>query len=235
MLLPYKTNFSQIPFKSQTEKCIVLDLDETLVHTSDDFKVLKRLGIYERPEFLDLRKRVYTLSLDDVVSKNGQGVRNNLWGITRPHYKEFLIACFSYFKIVAVWSAGQRKYVDAIVDYLFKDLPRPHVVYSYNECAQGEDRYLIKPLKNMINQVPGLSKYMSLKNTFVIDDRDYTFSDNPNNGILIPGYQPRFVPDTMRSDDIALAQLMKWFRKPEVMKSKDVRLLDKSQIFKTPL
>jgi len=233
----YKTALDKIPFKSLTNKCIVLDLDETLVHSNENMEQLKELKIMTDPALMDLRRRTYQITMDDVVYKKGLGIKTVMWGITRPHVKEFLVSCFSYFKVVAVWSAGKRKYVDAIVDYLFKDIKRPHVVYSYDQCERTSNGLLVKPLTKMIKNEPGLSKYMSLENSFMIDDRKTVYTgfddDNPDNGIQIPIYKPAFNVHYLRSNDIALKQLMTWFLKPEVMNSPDVRELDKTAVFDT--
>lgn len=232
MYLPYSSDIHQISQFPSTDKCIVLDLDETLVHSNENINTLFELGIYSNPDLIDLRRRTYSIQLDDVIDKNGKGVKTELWGITRPYYKEFLIFCFSYFKIVAVWSAGQRKYVDAIVDYLFKDLKRPHVVYSYDECEQTQNRHLVKPLTKMFNNVPLLNNYMSLNNSFVIDDRTSTFkSVNPYNGIKIPAYRPKFTLKSLRKHDNALLQLINWFSSPPVYQSQNIQYLNKQNIF----
>ncbi len=232
----YKTALDKIPFKSLTDKCIVLDLDETLVHSNESLAHLKSLGIMVDPKLMDLRSRTYEISMDDVVYKKGQGIKSEMWGIIRPHVKEFLIACFSYFKVVTVWSAGKKKYVDAIVDFLFKDIKRPHVVYARDQCERTTDNILTKPLEKMIRQEPGLSKYMSLENTFIIDDRPSVFEiPNPDNGIQIPPYNPKFNIRSLRTDDIRLKQLMTWLLRPEVMNSHDVRDLDKTNIFNTEI
>lgn len=232
MSLFYKSDYDRIPIKSLTDKCIVLDLDETLIHSFENIYDLDNLKIYTSPSLLNLRKRIYSMQLDDVIDKKGKGTITELWGISRPFIREFLINCFSYFKIVAVWSAGQRKYVEAIVDYLFRDLKRPHVIYTYDDCNQLDNRLLVKPLQKMINNVPGLNKYMSLKNTFIIDDRYSTFSNvNLTNGILIPPYKPYPNIVSLNSNDIALRQLSNWLLRPDVMESDDVRTLNKSDIF----
>jgi TFIIF-interacting CTD phosphatase-like protein len=232
MGLLYKSEFTKIPFKPLTDKCIVLDLDETLIHSNENINDLESSGILDQPGLLDLRKRIYSMQLDDVIDKKGKGVKTEIWGISRPHVKEFLIMCFSYFKIVAVWSAGQRKYVEAIVDYLFRDIPRPHVIFTYDDCQQTENNLLVKPLQKMFTTVPGLSKYMSLENTFVIDDRASTFTSvNPANGILIPAYKPTFDINALLTNDNALQKLSAWFMRPEVINCIDVKLLNKKNIF----
>jgi len=234
----YKTYLNKLPEKSLTDKCLVLDLDETLVHSHSqgNIDLLKDLKIFQKPNYLDLRKRIYKISMDDVVYKKGKGIQTDMWGITRPHLQEFLISCFSYFKIVAIWSAGRKKYVNSIVDFIFRDLPRPVVIWDYDKLERLPNNTFIKPLSKMINSVPRLNKYMSLNNTFIIDDRLTVFQEpNPNNGIQIPAYKPSFNITAMRSDDIVLKQLMRWFYKPEVMNADDVRTLNKSHIFYQPI
>lgn len=175
--------------------------------------------------------------MDDVVHKRGEGNKAEMWGLLRPYAREFLIFCFSYFRGVIVWSAGKKNYVHAIVDYLFKDIKRPLVIYTYNELEGLQDKTFIKPIKKLIDNVPGLNKYMSLENSFILDDRDSVFlGPNPGNGIKIPAYKCNFSKlSSMRADDIALKQLMIWLSKPEVINCKDVRELDKTNIFNTPV
>ena len=96
------------------------------------------------------------------------------------------------------------------------------------------DGTLIKPLNKLIQTVPGLNKYMSLENSFILDDRESVFKEpNPYNGIEIPPYKPNFNLNSLRiNDDDKLKQLMNWLHTSEVINSKDVRRLGKSKIFK---
>jgi TFIIF-interacting CTD phosphatase-like protein len=215
-------------------QCIVLDLDETLLCTFDDMVDLYNLGILTDSKLLDIRRRTYYMRLDDVVDKKGTGVKSDLWGITRPHLDEFLRFCFDNFKIVAVWSAGRKKYVHAVVDWIFKNVGRPHIIYTYDDCEKTSGGLLIKPLQRMIDQINNLEKYMSLSNVFVIDDRRSTFeSSNPDNGIVIPEYLPHPDIKEMRADDTALLQLINFFQSEDVKNSTDVRQLNKKTIFTT--
>ena len=221
-----------------TDKCIVLDLDETCVHTfTEPMERIAELGLYTNPEFMDLRRRIYMLNVDDVCcgDKRGQGKQYELWGVMRPHLKEFLLFCFSYFRIVAVWSAGQPKYVEAICDVIFRDIRPPHVIFAYHDCKFSGDE-IEKPLQKMIDSDPVLQRYMSLSNTLALDDRASTFRNvNPDNGIVIPPYHPAALVDSMLTDDIALEQLRRWFMQREVQTIADVRDLVKTDIFLTPL
>ena len=245
----YRSSFDKIPPRAMTNFALVLDLDESLVHTSDDMNLLKRLGIMTNPSLLELRKRTYTIKYNRSGSlwprrlPNSKTPRSgtpeeeaevNLWGTMRPHLKEFLVFCFSYFRVIAVWSAGQQKYVSAIVDIIFRDVSEPQFIYSYDECVSA-DGYLRKPIIKMMLDEPELSRYMTFGNTFFIDDRKSVFRNNPENGIQIPKYQPPLTISGLRSDDLALLQLIHWLKTPEVMTSTDIQTLDKSKIFTTSL
>lgn len=231
----YHVAAATIPTRSITNKCIVLDLDLTLISTQDEVKSLKDLKILVDPRLISLRNRVYYLTIDD-LEKPGIGTKYDFWGVTRPHIQEFLLFCFSYFKLVTVWSAGKRPYVEAIIDQIFKDLPKPHIVFSYDEIMiKSKDEWL-KPLTKMIESSPISRKYMSLSNTLALDDNFTTFHlTNPENGVLIPAYLPALSVDALSRDDHALLQFKHWLLLPEVVNSPDVRLLDKSKIFSTSL
>lgn len=230
----YRSSLDDLPIKALSSHVIVLDLDETLVHSSEDMAAFRALKISSDPNLIDIRKRSYVITLDDVVERKGAGIKTQLWGIMRPHLKEFLVFCFSYFKVVAVWSAGQTKYVNAIVDAIFGDIAMPHVVYTWPDCDTSTG-IVEKPLIKMIQQVPGLSNYMSLANTLVLDDRHSTYRNNPKNGVLIPAYNPKPNINALREEDIALLQLKTWLERPEIRGAPDVRALDKDKIFSTPL
>lgn len=227
----FRTNFDKISSQCITNHCIVLDLDETLVHTYEDIEDISKLGLLTNPNYHDIRERLYTLSLEDVTDRKGAGIRVKMWGITRPHVKEFLTFCFSYFKIVAVWSAGRTKYVDAIVEILFRDIAKPHVTFSWKDCETNGENLVSKPLTKMINSVPELNKYMNLNNTFILDDRLSNFAKNSNNGVLIPYYDPALNIMAMRRNEESLPQFMSWLNTDEVKNAKDIRDVKKNRIW----
>lgn len=230
----YHVAADDIPSASITDKCIVLDLDQTLIATQDSVDSLKQLGILSDPHLLPLRNRLYYITIED-LEKPGVGTKYNFWGVTRPHINEFLIFCFSYFKIVAVWSAGKRPYVEAIVDHIFKDLPKPHVILTHDDVIIGPQGHIGKPLTKMIESNPVLRRNMSLQNTFALDDNVMTFYYNHDNGILIPAYDPSLSTNALGRDDPTLLQLKYWLLQPEVVNARDVTVLDKSKIFSTSL
>lgn len=222
----FPTSRSKINRKAVTDKCIVLDLDQTIVATQDFEKDLARMKILTDPNLMELRKRTYNLQAEDSY-RNGSGVYYKFWGVTRPHTDEFLIFCFNYFDWVTVWSAGQPTYVDALVHHLFKDLKKPNLVLNRRDCEEGKDG-IIKPLSKIFHR----SNYvMNEKNTFALDDTKSTFSSNLGNGILIPAYQPDTNKKSLSEDDTRFYELQEWLNRIEVRESKDVRELDKNKIF----
>lgn len=229
---------------SLTDKCIYLDLDQTLIATADEehgMDDLYDVKLLSDPSLIHLRNRFYHVVVED-LEKPGYGSKYEMWGITRPHLHDFLLFCFSYFKLVMVYSAGKRQYVEEIVDHIFKDLPYPHLVLSYDDIVM-DGKKITKPINKVINGNELTRKYVKETNTFGLDDLNTTYSKNIGNGILIPRYDPDsnlvsteprdinyFIKELEKNDD-ALLKLKKWLMLPEVMNSEDVRLLDKNDIF----
>lgn len=230
----YHVIADEIPAASITDKCIVIDLDQTLIATQESTNSLKELGILSDPNLISLRNRIYYITIED-LEKPGIGTKYDFWGVTRPHVEEFLIFCFSYFKIVAVWSAAKRPYVEAIVDHLFRDIRPPHIIFTQDDCPVSQSGHLEKPLTKMIDSNPILRRHMSLQNTFALDDNPMTFPHNRDNALLLPAYDPALNVNALARDDPTLLQLKYWLLQPEVVNSRDVTMLDKSTIFSVPL
>jgi len=221
----YKTLRDRVRPESLTDKNIILDIDETLIYSQEEIEDFKKLGVFSNPELLNLRERIYILKFPD----------GNMWGMKRPYVEDFLIFCFSYFKRVIIWSAGTEDYVQKLVKHLFKDLFMPDLIYSKEDCVFVKNRPTYKPLKLMMEKEKWLG--LTEQNTLFIDDYHKTFKNNPENAVHIPKFN--FVPEDLKdfldfesmSKEESLRELMKWLMRPEVIKSKDVRILDKSNIF----
>lgn len=211
---------------THTDKCIILDLDETLVHTFEDLSEYNKLKPHKDPR---LRPRTYHLDIPD--DPHASAVTYKVWGVTRPHVHEFLEFCFSYFKIVAVWSAGLPSYVDEIVDTIFPIDSPPHLIFTRSDCEMIDD-VTKKSLFKMIESEPLLNEVMTPGNTFVVDDRCDVWDVCPYNVVQIPEYRPDPPTlDRLLTDNSALDQLRWWLMTPEVVSSEDTRLVDKSTIF----
>jgi len=220
-------------YESLTDKCIYLDLDQTLISTADEkygLEYLYKLKILSNPSLMHLRNRIYHVVVED-LEKPGYGSKYEMWGITRPHLHKFLSFCFYYFRLVMVYSAGKRQYVESIVDHIFKDLPYPHLVLSYDDIIKDKNGNVIKPLTVVMEANSLTKKYVNPTNTLGLDDLKSTYSENKGNGILIPAYEPELNEGSLAGDDDNLLKLESWLMLPEVINCKDLRLLDKSKIF----
>ena len=214
--------------KSLTDKTIMLDLDSTLIFTSDNFELYKDLELYTNPENMNLRNRIYKFDVIDVVEKPGTGVRSSMWGILRPNVYEFLDFCFEYFENVIVWSAGQLRYVHAICDVLFIEQDKqPKIIYSYEDCERT-DNFLYKPLVRLVKEVDAT---MSLDKVYALDDNDMTFSKNKDNALHIPPYEPELTPEGINAPDTTLLNLARWLMKEENLNNSDVRKISKDNCF----
>lgn len=220
--------------KNNGLKVCILDLDETLVHSWENPKFIDKYEIYTNPSIYEsFRNICYSF---DLPVEYG----TTMWGLIRPHAREFLQFCYDYFEYVIVWSAGVEPYVHSIVDYLFSDFKSPHMIWSREHCMLHDELYH-KPIGEIIEYLKSngyLSDDVNLKNTIIIDDRQHTFMKNKNNGILIPPYHPgkksKHDPklDVLldRSDD-SLIKIMEWLNRDDIKRCNDIQKIEKN-IFK---
>ena len=214
-------------------KYVVLDLDETLINTSDSQggNALSKLGLKNKKN-IRLRDRVYSLDMVDFLTP-GEGKEVRYVGIFRPHVREFIRFCLRYFDEVVVWSAGLNRYVKELCRKLFPaGVKQPLLVYTQTDCVmRRSDGIIFKPLDKLYRD-PRTQGKMNAKNTLIIDDNYQTFSQNEENAIHIPKYTAPLTQKELRShEDDRLVKIMEWLATEEVLKSKDVRKLDKSTIF----
>ena len=216
-----------------TNKNIVLDIDATLVHTHGEIEDFGMLKIYSEEDRIKYRRKLYRMKLIDVVTVSGAGVVTVLAGIYRPYLREFLDFCFEYFDNIIIWSAGKKKYVEKMCEIMFPfQEQQPMLIYTYDDCIVGEEDYLKKPLKKIYDD-PRTKGKLNEKNTFILDDRDDTFSLNPKNGIMIPEFESDMsVEDIADHEDSYFLNLMAWLNTKEVRACSDVRKLNKNRVFK---
>lgn len=108
------------------------------------------------------------------------------------------------------------------------------MIYTRDSCKSvklnnEKEPILIKPIEQILQAHPS-NESLKAENLFVLDDRETTFMNNEKNGILIPAYTPDFGECGLY--DHALEKLERWLLREDVIKSNDVRTLDKSRIFK---
>ena len=209
-----------------TRLAIVLDIDETCVRSHEDSALMHKHRLLTAPEHIDVRQRLYRISLDNVNMPRGSGHHHQIWGVTRPQLEIFLQFCFAYFKSVNVWSAGQYQYVHKMVEILFTER-QPDRVLTYDDCKSFGNGYT-KPLALMYEGHP---KGIDSKTTLLLDDRWSVFRyDNPDNGVQVPPFAPKSLEEFKR-DETSLLEFMRWLMRSEVRSCPDVRLIPKGGIF----
>lgn len=231
------------PTHSLGPKTFILDLDETLVHSFENPQFLEEYEIYSNPEIYRKFHPTGAPQIAYSMLLNLPQGQSRIWGLYRPNMYEFLSFAKDYFDNILIWSAGIRPYVEGLVRQLFLEsgMIPPKLVWSRDKCYNYQG-YYHKPISELlvdISERPFAQLKVDPKSTLILDDKSYTFMQNPNNGILIPPFypgldRPERIPlleDLLDRSDTALLKLIDWFERPEVRNSSDVRDLDKSHIF----
>jgi hypothetical protein len=206
--------------RQKNGKHLVMDLDETLVHTfdpKDNFEAFAEDLTDEQ------RSRIYVLRFPSGES---------LWGYVRPYAEDFLRVAFEEFDTVGVWSAGTSYYVNLIVQILFKD-QQPAYVMSRDQCNELVLKKepmpcRFKPLEILYHRYPDHNE----ANTVIVDDRHDICSLNCMNNIRIPEYLLNHTSYPTLVDDVTLLILAEWFQSPEFRSAPDVRKIKGRSPFK---
>jgi TFIIF-interacting CTD phosphatase-like protein len=220
------------------DKCIILDLDETLVSTQTEDSSFFKLGLHTDPKYRDALNQCYYFYFENWGTSSG--VSETMWGIKRPNLEEFLNLCFQYFTIVIVWSAGQKEYVDKIVKEIFRNtIRKPDMVFSWEHVHHPNpqdsdtfDKSISHLQKHIDSMYPKFSNRVNVENTIVVDDKLDNFKFNEDNGVLIPRYKPKLTYKGILENDGILNSLMDWITYSNIKYNNDVRNLDKTTIFK---
>ena len=225
-------------------KTIILDLDETLVHSYEDIDFLEKYEIYSNPEVYHKFHPIGSNPIAYSVSIEPSNDPKQIWGLYRPYMYEFLTFAKGYFDNIIIWSAGVHSYVEELVRLIFLEsgMIPPKLVWSRDKCSTYKNFYH-KPISDLIVDIstrPFSQLKIDPNSTLILDDKEHTFIQNPQNGILIECFSPGknrpkgipYLEDLLDRSDNALLKLMNWLKKPEVRTSTDVRSLDKTRIFK---
>lgn len=195
-----------LQLKKMSKSCCVLDLDSTLVDT---------FGLEADCHLMQERNPIV---FDICVRKTF------MWGTVRPHFKEFLRACFRTFDVVGVWSAGNKSYVKAIVEEIFvRNGFMPAFVWT-NEMCEIVDDDIHKPLRKVYAAFPDIDQ----KRTLLFDDLESCGAYDKENFVNVPAWS--YGIESMSMDDHVLFHLSKWIRE-KVSKSKNYKLLPRKDIF----
>lgn len=214
-----------------TQLCVILDLDSCILHTMPEGTNALRDRILTDPKLMEVRSRLYQFDLYDTGGLTGQGDKESYWGLFRPHLQEFMLFLFSHCATVCFWSAAQRPYVDECVARICRTR-QPYIIMNHDDVTYLPNGNYHKPLSKIIALDPVNIRF---DNCIFIDDRRENFITAMKNGVVIPEYSPAATPSAVQIDDIALLQIRQWMLSEPMLKARDVRDVDKSRIFTTPL
>lgn len=143
------------------QKLLILDLDETLIHTSE-----KKTDNFEY-----------------IYDHDG----HKYYIAKRPELDRFIDSVGRYYEI-GIWTAGNKKYMDFIVSKILSK--RPRIMYHKNmtdiEWISKKDN-IAKTTKRL--EKLWKRTHYDKSNTVVIDDNPETFSKNSANGIEIKPWE----------------------------------------------
>jgi len=139
-----------------SKKLLILDLDETLVHSSTK---LKKFGID------------YDFTFD------------KYFVYKRPFLKQFLEYCLSNFQ-VAVWSSASEEYVNYIVSKIFPNPEKLIFIWAKDKCtikfsenekysAFFHGPYYLKNLRKIKRKGYDLKKVIVIDNTIITHQKNY--------------------------------------------------------------
>ena len=173
---------------NHTEKILVIDLDETLIHTSFkklsnyDFKILLDSTIYTKKNLED--KIIKGLSVQKIVEA---------YICIRPGVNEFLSQLSNYYDLY-VYSASSKQYLNNVI----KNLDKKNIIkkcYCRDDCIiyveNTEEDFDINISKknNKYNYVKDLKKInKDLRNIVFIDNNIVSFKLQEKNGIPIKSW-----------------------------------------------
>lgn len=216
------------------ELIIYLDLDSTLVHSifTDEDGTTEELDkvthFIENSKLHDVKKRIHNCTLVDSQDNRVKGIgeMESYYLILRPYAEEFIEYISNNCAEIHIWSAGQFRYVKSISHVLFPPGSsnlnlHPAKIFTRQDTEFGDD-YVLKDLN---------LKHTDLSKVLIIDDRDDTFSKNHHNGIHIPIYAPEINETELGRDDKTLLELISWFESLKYKTYKDIRDVDKNNIF----
>ena len=158
-----KINFENFKNSNKNRKLLILDLDETLIHSDLDF-LLKDKNIYDT-----------TLYFDSEEEKNIP-----LPLIIRPGLYDFLDYASENFDLV-VFTASDQDYADTIINYIEKEKKYFSLRLYRNNCLFIEPGLYIKDLRIFNN-------FKNIKDIIILDNSLFSFANQLNNGILITSF-----------------------------------------------
>ena len=160
-----KINFENLKNSSDANrKLLILDLDETLIHSDLDFLLKEKNVKYDT-----------VLYFDSEEEKNIP-----LPIIIRPGIYDFLDYASKNFDLV-VFTASDQQYADAIINYIERDKKYFKMRLYRNNCIFIDPGLYIKDLRIF-------DSLKKLEDIIILDNSLFSFANQLNNGILITSF-----------------------------------------------
>ena len=140
------------------KKTLILDLDETLVHSS--FKPINYNNILHKPDIF--------------LTINFRDNDHNVYVLKRPYVHEFLKEMNKFFNII-IFTASVREYANPLLNTLDTEKVIQQRFFR-EDCCIGPTGKFVKDLK-ILN--------MNLKDLILVDNNPISYSYNRSNGIPI--------------------------------------------------
>lgn len=146
------------------KKLLILDLDETLIHSDLDFILKEKVKKY-----------------DKILHFNSEEEKNiPLPLLLRPGVEKFLEYVEKEFDLI-VFTASDKAYADTIINYIERDKKYFKMRLYRNHCIFIEPGLYIKDLRIF-------SDIKNMEDIIILDNSLFSFANQLNNGILITSF-----------------------------------------------
>jgi len=153
--------------KSNFNSCIVLDIDETLIHTAHT-----------------------TTSPSEKLKKNSHinFKINNIYYyiVIRPYALTFLQKVFQNFDHVCIWTAAEKLYARKIISKIMTPLQEVSLLefWSRKNCVTNSQGFYTKPLSKLFEKY----SFLNAKNTVLVDNNKTITDLNKSMSIKVPDF-----------------------------------------------
>ena len=158
-----KINFDIYNF-DENKKLLILDLDETLVHSDIDFLLKEKNINYDTVLYFDTEEEK-NIPLPLII---------------RPGLYEFLDYASQNFNLI-IFTASDQQYADTIINYIEKDKKYFKMRLYRNNCIFIDPGLYIKDLRIFIS-------CKKMEDIIILDNSLFSFANQLNNGILITSF-----------------------------------------------
>ena len=156
--------------ESEKKKLLLIDLDETLIHSE-----FRNKNNYKELDLFTSTSKCHSRTF----SYSDENYIYYMDVFFRPHLKQFLSEVSKYFDL-AIFTAAMKGYADTIIAFI-----DPHKkIFEFRlyreACIPIQDRLYIKDLRIIKDYDP--------KNVILMDNSLYSFMNQPSNGMLVNSF-----------------------------------------------